>query len=45
MLDEFGEGCVKFEKEVNMGDKYSIRELEWEVWKGVWEYKIRDKYG
>lgn len=45
LLDEFGEGCVKFENEVIMGDKYVIRELEWEVWKGVCDYKIRNKYG
>lgn len=43
-MDDFGEASLKFQNQVNIPDKYTIRELQWELWKPLSQYKIRDKY-
>lgn len=43
-LDDFGEASLKFQNQVIIPDKYLIRELQWELWKPLSDYKIRNKY-
>lgn len=43
-LDDFGEASLRFQNQVIIPDKYIIRELQWELWKPLSDYKIRDKY-
>lgn len=43
-LEDFDKASLKFQNQVIIPDKYLIRELRWELWKPLSDYKIRNKY-
>lgn len=43
-LEDFDNASIEFQNQINIQDKYIIRELRWELWKPLSTYKIRSKY-